>query len=150
MKLLLAFSLLAASAFASDTLSVDGNMNVIVGNSTFGRAEDYIAANPGKTGEVMLAIRAFHASVIAEAEAKKQEAVAEIEAATQKVAEAETAKVAEAARTTAIVAALAQADQSKLPDDVKSAMLTAAEKEREALAKQKANIEAKIAALPSK
>lgn len=148
MKILLAFLLAASTALAADPITVDGNMNVIVGNSTFGRAEDYIAANPGKTGEVMLAIRAFHASVIAEADAKKQEAVAAIEAAAQKVAEAETSKAAEAARTTAIVAALAQADQAKLPDDVKSAMLTAAEKEREALAKQKADIEAKLAALP--
>lgn len=147
MKTILLSIVLAVTAFAAP-LTVDGNMNVITNGSNFGRAEDFIAANPARTGEVMLAIRAFHAAVIADTAAKQAEANAAISAAEKSVADANVAKEAETNRASALVVAVAKVDPKMLPEDVKTALLTAAEKEKADLAAKKAEIEAKLAALP--
>lgn len=114
---------------AQDNITVDGNMNVVIGSSNFGKAEDYIKANPTRFDEVLLAVRSFHVAVVSSASTKEASANEAV------------------AKAAAVIEAAALMDPSALPHELKVALQSSSDRKLADLTAQREAIEAQIAAL---
>lgn len=143
-------------------IKIDGNLNVVIGDSNFGRLEDFIAARPEDASKAFLAVRALHAEILGTGEenvnagnAAKLKAVADLGEAVdaferaialknQAIAEAELAATKANARLALIVGQLRGMDAALLPPAVREEILTAEETEKAGLLRQQKEIEKKL------
>lgn len=135
MKKLILFLCIACAAFAATPVIVVTDENTcLIDGSNAGMPGDAIVNHPALAPAINTALKAYLKST-------RDAHAAALKSATDAATAAE-AKVA------ALVTALKSVDQSKLPAEAKAELLTAAEKEKAALQAQKAEVEAKLAALP--
>ncbi len=153
---------------ARAAVAVDDNMNVLIDGSNRGRLEDFIKNNPAQTGDVMLAVRAYHKAA---AEAAAGEVANTKAAAAKDIAAKEAERTAALRAKTAAEMAAAQASERVetfvesvrvadrkldekdvdrtlsdiLPAEAKAALRSSRENERAALLSKKAEIEERMA-----
>lgn len=137
-------------------LKVDGNLNVIDADNgdNYGRLEDFLVSKSTLATKAFLAVRAYHAEVIESANAIVAAAAVSVKDAQKATADeadvrlaAEQRADAEAARTSAIISALKGVDPAMLPAEVHAELLTADEKKKADLLAQRAELDAKLAAM---